>query len=97
MLADGITAGGDFTGKLILDNMDSKPFVLHKNGGLQVAAAATVKDGIYNWFVDNEAMMAAYDATSDYMLAAPGELVLNGGTYIVDLAGNTVNITGTGV
>ena len=96
MLAEGITATGDFTGKLVLENMDSKPFVLHKDGGLQIAAAATVKNGTYTWFVDNAAMMAAYDATSDYMLVAPGELVLDGGTYTVDLAGQTVNITGTG-
>ena len=96
MLAESITATGDFTGKLVLENMDSKPFVLHKDGGLQIAATAQVKNGNYTWYVDNAALMAAYDATSDYMLVAPGELVLDGGTYTVDLAGQAVNITGTG-
>lgn len=96
MLAAGVTATGDFSGKLILENMESRPFLLHKDGGLQVAAAAAVKNGVYTWFVDNASMMAAYDATSDYMLAASGELELNGGTYTVDLAGNHVNITGNG-
>ena len=96
VLASGVTATGDFTGKLILDNMDSHPFLLHKDGGLQIAAAATVKNGAYTWFVDNAAMMAAYDDTADYMLVAAGELELAGGTYTVDLAGQNVNITGTG-
>ena len=96
VLASGVTATGDFTGKLILDNMDSHPFLLHKDGGLQIAAAATVKNGAYTWFVDNAAMMASYDETADYMVVASGELVLGGGTYTVDLAGQNVNITGTG-
>lgn len=96
MMASGITATGDFTGKLILENMDSRPFILHKDGGLQIAAAATVNDGVYNWFVDNATMMAAYDASADYMVVSAGDLVLSGGTYTVDLAGNDVNITGSG-
>ena len=90
------TATGDYTGKLILENDPSAPFVLHKDGGLQIAATAQVKNGQYTWYTDNAALMAAYDETSDYIIVADGDLALSGGNYTIDLAGNTVNITGTG-
>lgn len=90
------TATGDFSGMLILENWESKPFILHKDGVLKLPQAASVKDGVYTWFVDNAALMEAYDATCDYIVAGPGELELKGGDYIIDMAGNAVNITGTG-
>lgn len=96
VLAEGLTASGDFTGKLLMENMDSAPFLVNKGGSLAIADAAYVKDGVFSWFVDNAAMMAAYDPDADYILAGSGELVLGGGTYTVDLAGKTVNITGSG-
>lgn len=90
------TAAGEYTGKLILENDPSAPFILHKDGGLQIAATAQIKNGQYTWYIDNAALMAAYDATSDYIMVAGGQLELAGGSYTVDLAGNTVDITGTG-
>ena len=90
------TAAGDFAGQLIIENIEGNPFALNKNGLLAVADAAYVKDGVFNWFVDNAALMENYDPEADYILAGSGELALNGGTYTVDLAGKTVNITGSG-
>ena len=90
------TAAGDFTGKLLIENMDGNPFALNKGGLLTVADAAYVKNGAFNWFIDNAALMAAYDTDADYILAGSGELALKGGTYTIDIAGKTVNITGSG-
>lgn len=90
------TTAGDFTGKLLIENMDGNPFALNKGGLLAVADAAYVKNGVFNWFVDNAALMKAYDTNADYILAGSGDLTLNGGTYTIDLAGKTVNITGSG-
>ena len=90
------TAAGDFSGKLILENWDSSPFILNNGGVLKIAEAAYVKNGTYTWFTDNAALMAGYDDSADYMMVASGDLVLQGGNYTVDLAGHTVNIIGTG-
>ena len=90
------TATGDFTGKLILENDPAAPFVLHKDGGLQIAATAQVKGDRYDWYVDNASLMANYDTDSDYIIVDNGTLELGGDTYTIDLAGNTVDITGTG-
>ena len=90
------TASGDFTGELILENWESKPFVLNDGGTLRIAKAAYVKNGIYTWFADNAALMAGYDPDADYIMADGGDLALLDGNYIVDLAGNAVNITGSG-
>ena len=91
-----VSASGAFTGKLILENLESKPLLFHKDGGLQIAAAALVKGDTYTWFADNASMLAAYGDGYDYMISAPGELELTGGTYVVDLAGKELNITGSG-
>jgi hypothetical protein len=96
MMASGITATGDFSGRLILENDAGAPCLLHKDGGLQVAATALVKGGNYTWFTDNATLMAGYDPTADYMIVTDGELALGGGTYTIDLAGHNVNITGSG-
>jgi len=86
---------GDFTGKLIVENYENT-FVFAKDGTLYFAGAATVDaQGTKTWFKSNEEAVAAY-AGAAYLMAAPGGLELPDGTYIVDIAGNTVNITGTG-
>ena len=90
------TAAGDFTGKLLIENIEGNPFAVNKGGLLAIADAAYVKNGVFNWFVDNAALMAAYDTEADYILAGSGELALKGGTYTIDIAGKTVNITGSG-
>ena len=90
------TAAGDFTGKLILENWESKPFILNNGGVLKIAEAAYVKNGTYTWFVDNAALMAGYDPDADYIKADGGDLTLQGGNYTIDLAGNGVNLLGTG-
>lgn len=89
------TSSGDFTGKLILENYDDMPYAFYKDGNLQIASAALVKNGAYTWFRDNTYLAANY-GDSDYMRPCAGELSLTAGTYTVDLAGQTVNITGSG-
>ena len=90
------TASGDFSGKLILENWESKPFILNNGGVLKIAEAAFVKNGVYTWFADNAALMAGYDPDADYMMVDSGDLTLQGGNYTVDLAGRDVNILGSG-
>ena len=90
------TAAGDFTGKLILENWASKPFILNDGGVLKIAEAAYVKNGVYTWFVNNAALMAGYDPNADYIMADSGDLTLQGGNYTIDLAGNAVNLAGSG-
>lgn len=86
---------GDFAGKFMVENYENT-FVYAKDGTLYFAGAATVAaDGAKTWFKTNADAVAAY-AGAAYLQAGFGALELTGGEYIVDLAGNTVNITGTG-
>ena len=90
------TATGDFTGKLIMENIASAPNLFHQDGHLQIASAAKVADGAYTWYADNASAVAAYDSKTDYIQVGFGNVELTGGNYTLDLVGQTVNITGTG-
>ena len=103
MIADGVYGAafangrgistGDFTGKFIVENYEDT-FVFAKDGTLYFAGAATVAaDGAKTWYKSNEEAVAAYEGAA-YLQAAPGALVLPEGAYIVDLAGQTVAISG---
>ena len=86
---------GDFTGKLVIENHDNT-FVYGKDGTLYFAGAATVaEDGTKTWYKTNAEAVAAY-ADAAYLRAAPGELVLPEGAYVVDIAGQSVAVSGTG-
>lgn len=94
---DRASCTGAFTGKLVLENYGN-PYIFTKADDTQlyVSGAAIVDiDGAKTWYQTNEEAVAAY-AAAGHLQAAPGELVLAGGEYVVDLAGQTVNITGTG-
>ena len=105
MIADGVygmafangrgISTGDFTGKFTVENYENT-FVFAKDGTLYFAGAATVaENGDKIWYKSNEEAVAAY-ADAAYLQAAPGELVLPDGTFVVDIAGQAVAITGTG-
>ena len=92
-------AEGPFPGRLILEQYANAPILAGKDGdtGLYVAESALVhEDGTYSWFLDNASMMAAYDDSVAYIRACEGEMVLNGGNYVVDLLGKNVHFTGSG-
>ena len=94
--ADRVTTTGDFTGKLILEQGEH-PYVYAREGStnlyLTTAAVKSGEDVV--WYESNEE--AVQNAAAGAILqAGSGELVLTGGDYTVDLAGNTVAITGTG-
>ena len=89
-------SSGEFTGKLTVENLDDI-FIYAKEGdtNLYFASAAIVADGAKTWYKTNAEAVAAYSAGT-VLQAGPGQLTLEGGDYTVDLAGNTVAITGTG-
>lgn len=88
---------GVFSGKLYLENETGAPRIYGYNGYLYVCNVALVgKDGSYNWYTTNADAVLYYDENTKYMQAGSGALALNGGDYVVDLAGNDVQITGTG-
>ncbi|MBQ3252339.1 MAG: DUF4886 domain-containing protein [Oscillospiraceae bacterium] len=98
LLTEGYnTAEGTFTGELRLENIDSSPMVCAEDGKLRVTAAAVVfKDGTSLWFGNNADAVKNYSNDAAWLIADAGDLVLNGSNYTVDLAGQDLNITGTG-
>lgn len=92
------SAEGYFPGKLILDSISTKPQLCGAEGetSLYIASAALVDaQNNLTWYAHNKSAVENY-GDSTYLLPAAGELSLAGGSYTVDLAGQTVNITGTG-
>ena len=87
-------SSGEFPGKLTVENLDNI-FIYAKDGTLYFAGAAVEADGAKTWYKTNAEAVAAYSAGA-VLQPAPGELALNGGSYTVDIAGQNVNITGTG-
>lgn len=93
-----ISSTGVFDGKLYLENEAGAP-LLYANGDglLHIANVALMgNNGKYTWYASNADAVTAYNANTVYMQATSGALALNGGDYVVDLAGNNVTITGSG-
>jgi hypothetical protein len=91
-----VSTTGVFTGKLILEQGEH-PYVFAKEGStnLYLTTAALKSGEDVTWYRSNEE--AVQNLTAGAILqAGSGELVLTGGDYIIDLAGSTVAITGTG-
>lgn len=90
---------GVFTGKLYLENLETKPLIYATSADtyMHIANAGLIgKNGNNRWFTSNAEAVAAYDSNTAYMIATAGTLNLKGGTYVVDLNGKNVTITGTG-
>ena len=97
LLTDNCTATGTFSGALLLENIEAQPYLSAENGKLRVTAAAVVmKDGSAAWFGSNEDAVKNYSENAAYIIADAGDLVLSGGSYLVDLSGQIVAISGTG-
>lgn len=88
------TSVGSFAGKVWLTQVQDNPCLFGEDGKLFVSAVYTCKDGVKTWYQDNAAAVANYDQ-ADY-LVPDGDLILAGETYTVDLAGQDLQITGTG-
>ena len=91
-------AAGAFTGMLVYDGMTAQPGMLGTENGLVIARTLLkTKDGAEAWYVDNASAVAAYTANTAYMkLLTSEKLELSGGDYLVDLAGQQVEVTGSG-
>lgn len=90
---------GVFQGKLYLENAEDKPLIyaVSSDNKMHIASVALIgKDGVNRWYTNNADAVANYDANTAYLKATAGDLVLNGGNYVVDLCGNDVTVTGTG-
>ena len=98
-LDSNYTATGDFTGKLILNWLDGKPWAFHDNGGLVVGNARTVKKvegkNVITWHKNNEAAVKNY-GDADMMYPGNHDLPLAGGDYVVNISDLNMNVTGTG-
>ena len=92
--ADRFECTGSFSGKLWLSQIQDKPCLFGVDKKLLVGSVYTVKDGVKTWYPDNATAVANY-GEADY-LVPQGDLELAGSNYVVDLAGQHLNITGTG-
>lgn len=91
------SAEGDYTGELRLENITPNPLICAENGNLRIIAAEIVmKDGTSLRFGTNEEAIENYTSDAAYLLANAGELVLTGGNYVVDIAGQSLSVSGTG-
>ena len=91
------SAEGIFDGDLRLENITPSPAICAENGYLRVIAAEIImKDGSSLGFGTNEDAIKNYNTDAAYLIANAGELKLDGGNYKIDLAGQTLDITGTG-
>ncbi len=91
---DRATCTGAFTGKLVLENYNN-PYIYGNETGLFVTGAALIQDGGYTWFKSNAEAVNNY-SEGMVLQAASGEMTLLGGSYLVDIAGQNVAITGSG-
>ena len=92
------SAEGWFPGILTLESISGTPQLLGSDGktGLYIAGTALVDaDHDLTWYADNASAIANY-GNSVCILPAAGALELKGGSYVVDLGGKDLNITGTG-
>lgn len=88
------TSTGTFPGKIWIAELQDSPDLFGKDQKLVVGACYTSKNGVKSWYPDNATAIANY-GEADY-LVPNGDLVLTGGNYVVDLAGQDLNITGSG-
>ena len=94
-----IICEGVYIGKLYLENQERAPqlYTSNADNALYIATTALVyHDGNTVWYANNASAVEKYDATVKYLLPMPGVLELKGGNYVVDVAGQALNITGTG-
>ena len=90
-------ATGSYPGELRLENINPNPMVCEENGKLRVIAAEIImKDGTSLRFGSNEDAIRNYTGDAAYLLPNAGDLVLQGGNYTVDVAGQSISISGTG-
>jgi len=91
---DRATCTGVFTGKLVLENYNN-PYIYGNETGLFVTGAALIQDSGYTWFKSNAEAVGNY-REGMVLQAASGQMELPEGSYIIDLAGQNVAITGSG-
>ena len=93
------TCEGPFPGKLYLENSDLLPAVFGKDGDTKLYVADTAlvkKDGTTAWYGSAAETMEAYDDTVSYLFTGAAALVVDGGTYTVDLRGADLAVSGSG-
>ena len=98
LLTESITcAEGEFSGELRLENITPNPMICAENSSLRIIAAEIVlKDGTSLRFGTNEEAIRNYNDDAAYLLANAGQLVLTGGNYVVDVAGQNISVSGSG-
>jgi len=99
--ATAIITQGTFPGKLILEQFAKKYLLVGKTGSTQAYicdSGIKKEDGSFIWLTNNNEIIAAARENENCILqAAPGEMELDGGEYLVDLRGNAVHFTGSGI
>ena len=90
---------GAFPGKLYLENSAYLPAIFGKEGDTKIYVSDTAlvkKDGTTVWYGSAAEAMDAYDTATEYLFTGAAELVVDGGTYTVDLAGSDLAVSGSG-
>jgi len=95
-----ITTEGPFPGKLVMESYANKYLLVGKEGetSMYICSSGIRKaDGSFIWSTDNaEIIAAAKENEGCTIYAAPGEMHMDGGEYIIDLRGYAVHFSGTG-
>lgn len=93
-----VTCNGVYTGTLRLENESNLPKIMttEADPALVIGQAALVmKDGTVLWFGSNELAMQEYTDEVAYIQPGSGTLALPAGTFVIDLAGAEITVTGT--
>ncbi|MBQ3252583.1 MAG: DUF4886 domain-containing protein [Oscillospiraceae bacterium] len=93
-----VTCNGVYTGTLRLENEPNLPKIMttEADPALVIGQAALVmKDGTVLWFGSNELAMQEYTDEVAYIQPDSGTLALPAGTFVIDLAGADITVTGT--
>lgn len=92
-----VTCDGVYSGTLYLENKINLPKIIttQTDPTMVIGQAALVfDDGTVVWYGSNASAVAAYTAQVSYIMPGSGELALPAGTFVIDLAGQNVTLTG---
>ena len=92
-----VFCNGLYSGTLLLENRTNLPKVITTQADPTLVigqAALVLTDGEVRWYGSNADAVAAYTQDVAYIQPGSGEVALPAGTFVVDLAGQNVTLTG---
>ena len=92
-----VYCNGLYSGELLLENRPNMPKIITTQADPTLVigqAALVMNNGDVRWFGSNADAVAAYTQDVRYMQPGNGEVALPSGTFVIDLAGQNVTLTG---